>query len=258
MTRSLALACLLLLAVTTATASGATAPGRVAFSITGQVPQFGDGGSPRAAASAVLPGGSVVTFPYDNAAQTTVAAKLLRNGALDPAFGTGGMVRLTAPGPIFRVSQSELLADGRLLIAGARLHPTTPSPGRLVLLRLLPDGALDPSFGAGGVLATSLLASGAAPMAVAPDGAIIVTGTLQSPDRDEPAEPVHDGVGRRQAHPRRCAGRELRRREDSRRQRAQGARQQRRGDAGGLDHRARPRLANPRARSSRTSCCSPV
>jgi uncharacterized delta-60 repeat protein len=74
-----------------------------------------------------------------------VLARYARNGVLDSTFGTHGYVeirrQLGAP--------SAMLAqkDGKILIA------ESSSPGPSTVVRLLPDGRLDPSFGRGGLVA---------------------------------------------------------------------------------------------------------
>lgn len=63
-------------------------------------------------------------------------------GALDPSFGTGGIVSITQG----RVGQVAVVPDGRIL---ALVPPNGFGPGALE--RFLPDGSPDPSFGSGGV-----------------------------------------------------------------------------------------------------------
>lgn len=84
-----------------------------------------------------------------------------------------------------RFGQAEALADGRVLLAGT-MHDGGPtfSPLRLVVIRLLPGGAPDPGFGADGAVVMSIgTQTGDAPMAVAPDGSIAVTGSMLRPAR---------------------------------------------------------------------------
>lgn len=72
-----------------------------------------------------------------------------RNGHLDPRFGEGGVVRTA-------ISETEddfaealvLQPDGKLVAGG-----TTLGTG-FALARYLPDGRLDPTFGAGGIVTT--------------------------------------------------------------------------------------------------------
>jgi uncharacterized delta-60 repeat protein len=92
------------------------------------------------------------------------------DGQLDATFGAGGKV-------IFDWGGSEeaqavaIQPDGKLLLAGAL-------DGNLLLARLLPNGALDPTFGAGGKTSTDLGgADRALALFVQPDGKLQVAGS---------------------------------------------------------------------------------
>ncbi len=91
-------------------------------------------------------------------------ARVTPSGAPDPSFGTGGVVRLNlSPGVVtnastgaFRTDTSwglTVLPDDKILVSAARGHGTAPDrlDSDLALIRLLPDGRLDPGFGTGGV-----------------------------------------------------------------------------------------------------------
>ena len=189
MTRSLPLAALVLfvLAIAPASASAATAPGRVALSVASTVPHHYTGRYDTQG-SVALPDGSVVMLAHDTTADTALAVRLRRDGTPEGAFGTGGTARLTAAGPLFHAHQVIGLPDGRLLIAGSR-PATQYGPLKLVLVRLLPNGSFDPSFGAGGVVATALQAQPFdLPMALAPDGSIVVTGALPRAPEPSPTD----------------------------------------------------------------------
>jgi uncharacterized delta-60 repeat protein len=77
-----------------------------------------------------------------------VLMRYTREGALDPSFGSAGTVQ-TAVGPHTGLSALLWDADGRLLAAG-----TSGETG--VLLRYSADGALDATFGDGGIRKTPL------------------------------------------------------------------------------------------------------
>src|SRR4051794_4940841 len=75
--------------------------------------------------------------------------RLLSAGDLDPSFGGDGTVTMDVPG-----SQSDLAvavavqSDGKVVVAAVSAeHPA--------VLRYLPDGSLDTSFGTGGVVPLS-------------------------------------------------------------------------------------------------------
>ncbi|HEV7862923.1 MAG TPA: hypothetical protein VGR20_09490 [Acidimicrobiia bacterium] len=117
-------------------------------------------------------------------------------GDLDPGFGRGGKVLVKPP-----VDSGEwpggqaVQPDGAIVVVG------TAAPARngyaFLLLRFLPDGKLDPSFGTGGRVWTDLVtlgtplrgavtgdvalgSSSASAVVVQPDGRIVVGGTTQS------------------------------------------------------------------------------
>ncbi len=84
-------------------------------------------------------------------------AELLPDGRLDPGFGDGGVELSTV-----RLQPWQLLAlpDGKLLILGPNRSPGSQEPvvtrfPDWQLLRLLPDGRPDPSFGHNGLLDVS-------------------------------------------------------------------------------------------------------
>src|SRR5262245_32550126 len=73
-----------------------------------------------------------------------VLARYRRDGSLDPAFGTGGIVH--TPIPNAEVHALLLQPDGKLVAGG--------TGGKFLLVRYLPDGSLDPTFGTGGIVRT--------------------------------------------------------------------------------------------------------
>jgi uncharacterized delta-60 repeat protein len=76
--------------------------------------------------------------------------RLLDDGSPDPSFGYGGRVVLPSAGSWPPETANGLLleADGRILVASRGNGP--PGNGRLAVMRLLPNGALDPAWGIGG------------------------------------------------------------------------------------------------------------
>jgi uncharacterized delta-60 repeat protein len=74
--------------------------------------------------------------------------RLLPDGSLDPAFGSGGVATIAPPAP-YRTSRAEAMAldtQGRVIVAG-EVDEDVPAAARL-----LPDGTLDPAFAGGGWL----------------------------------------------------------------------------------------------------------
>jgi len=94
-------------------------------------------------------------------------------GDLDPSFGSGGVAKL------FEGNEGESYADavavqpdGKIVIAGYEESNT-------IVVRLLPNGDLDPSFGVGGKATTVIPGgeSGAFAIALQPDGKIVAAGS---------------------------------------------------------------------------------
>jgi uncharacterized delta-60 repeat protein len=105
-----------------------------------------------------LPGDGVLAVGQQDDA--VVLVRTDAGGALDPAFGDGGRVRVSlAPDESQRtlfnanVGGAAVLPDGRILVSATRLYN---SDATAVLVRLLPNGAPDPSFGTAGVLEPDL------------------------------------------------------------------------------------------------------
>ena len=159
-------------------------------------PGFGNGGlvtthfsqfaQDYASSLVVLPDGRAVAVGYTSpnlATSGMAAARYLVSGALDTTFGSGGLVTVffpTPPGTTGGASaQSALLqADGRLVLIGA-MGSSPPPANRFALARLSPDGSLDPSFGTGGLVTTSIGNSAQATAGVLqPDGRIVAVGYL--------------------------------------------------------------------------------
>ncbi len=96
--------------------------------------------------------------------------RVLPDGRLDPSFGTNGVS--TPGGELFYSQSLALQADGKVLISGL----DGSNPLVVPVLRLLPDGTLDPSFGQGGRAELGLLGAehyGVVDLQLAPDGAIV-------------------------------------------------------------------------------------
>ncbi|MCA1624575.1 MAG: FG-GAP-like repeat-containing protein [Acidobacteria bacterium] len=96
------------------------------------------------------------------------------NGTLDITFGTGGVTRTSIGNRELRVREILVQTDGKLLVAGFRFA----SPIDSVVLRYNPNGTLDNSFGANGIVQTNIdnQSTYVRGMALQPDGKIIVNG----------------------------------------------------------------------------------
>ena len=140
------------------------------------------GGNAQALGLALQPDGKLVavgyTFVSGNFTQLLVA-RFESNGSLDPSFGTGGVVLITPPDDA-SANAVALQKDGRILVAGS-------IGADWAVLRLLPTGAPDPSFGGGTGQATGTFGSrdsSANALALRSDGRIVVGGVALSTDQD--------------------------------------------------------------------------
>lgn len=102
-------------------------------------------------------------------------------GGLDPAFGSGGTV-VTAPGGAQVAQAVALQNDGKIVVAGCAtsLHCYQAiSAQGFVVARYDASGALDASFGTGGIVRTDVGAgnAGATGVAVTAGGNIVAAGT---------------------------------------------------------------------------------
>jgi uncharacterized delta-60 repeat protein len=131
--------------------------------------------------------GAIVTSAEQNAPQARFLdwqiLRLLPDGSPDPSFGVAGVLDVTAaqsPGIPYGRGQPALAPDGDIvlpILLGGNL-PTNRIPA---LLRLTPDGAPDPTFGAGGIVQLPGGVGGfPGPFAVERDGSVVVTVTTQN------------------------------------------------------------------------------
>jgi uncharacterized delta-60 repeat protein len=171
-----------------ATASGAVAatapPGSIDTS-------FGTHGWMSVAGSAVpglgnveaavsLPGGDILL------GGSTGLARLLPSGKPDPSFGSGGSTTAAGVGSLDSGAVIAVQPDGRIIYAGAASSPDGGTEWEVA--RFTANGALDPTFGTGGIVTTEVLnpapttitfeSPGA--VLVQPDGKILVLGDVEN------------------------------------------------------------------------------
>lgn len=94
------------------------------------------------------------------------------NGTLDPAFGKGGIVTIGIRNGDDQVSALAIQPDGKIVVAGY-------SNTDLALARFNQNGTLDPAFGDGGKVITSIRSGEdeASAISLQPDGKIVVAGS---------------------------------------------------------------------------------
>jgi uncharacterized delta-60 repeat protein len=84
--------------------------------------------------------------------------RYLPSGELDPAFGEGGILRIRLPeGGRFTTTDVGVDPEGKVVVIGTLTRTLPPGRGTssAAVLRLLPDGRLDPGFGGGDGVFTS-------------------------------------------------------------------------------------------------------
>jgi len=91
---------------------------------------------------------SVTTTPASDLA----VARLTSTGVLDASFGSGGIARLDIPGAAELPTNLTLQPDGKILVIGVANHTTSyTTPAQWLIARLTEQGALDATFGSGGI-----------------------------------------------------------------------------------------------------------
>ena len=178
---SAALVALSAVSLLTAAAPAASAdPGTldVSFGDTGALRTNLGGTYDWAYATAIQPDGDILAAGVSNAGGTYDFALARYNSTheLDPAFGDGGVV-LTDFGESYDWAYAlALQPDGKIVVAGVS---DASGSKDFALARFLPNGSLDPGFGAGGLVTQSmrsLTADIIRGIAVQPDGRIVAGG----------------------------------------------------------------------------------
>jgi uncharacterized delta-60 repeat protein len=106
---------------------------------------------------------------------TFAVARYLADGTLDSTFGTGGKVNTAIGAMGARAYAAVLQPDGKIILGG---HSMFAGGGSFALARYTSSGALDTSFGSGGII-TTVLASGddwIFDLALQTDGKIVAGG----------------------------------------------------------------------------------
>ncbi len=98
-------------------------------------------------------------------------------GALDPSFATGGILTIDVGGGHESPRQAVVQPDGKIVMSGYTRNTATPPVVVPSLVRVLPNGTLDPSFGTGGIAQAVLLPAVAEAYEVGMQGdAFVITG----------------------------------------------------------------------------------
>jgi uncharacterized delta-60 repeat protein len=139
------------------------------------------GGKPRSAdaiALALGPDGSIVLAGPASYGSGSTFARYTPTGKLDTSFSGDGILTLD-PALNVTVTDVAVQPDGKVVAVG-----TADSGSSFMVMRLLSNGALDGSFGAGGIVKTNFgapaVGARAAAVVVLGDGTIVVAGTRDS------------------------------------------------------------------------------
>lgn len=123
--------------------------------------------------------------PGDDVAATVL--RFTQTGQLDASFASGGVFQL--PGAASYARDAVVQTDGKIVVVGQKQNA-------FLVFRLDGAGALDPGFGAGGVVITgTALLEVAEAVALQPDGRIVVVGRSSGPGSLDFAVARYDAGG---------------------------------------------------------------
>lgn len=124
----------------------------------------------------------LIGWSYDGISEDFALARYLPDGHLDETFGNVGKVITDFQGKDNTATKGALQADGKILVVGSFRLGVIGFGDKVMLVRYLPDGNLDPSFGVGGIVSTGIDSVPIFGLAVAvqSDDRIVVAGTYDS------------------------------------------------------------------------------
>ncbi len=135
-----------------------------------------------ASALAVQGDGKIVVAGWRGSPDEFVLVRFNSNGTLDTSFGVGGSVQIAiASAPVLAADQHPiglaLQSDGKMIVSGM-VYSNTLQDTEAALVRVNSNGTLDTTFGAGGVVLTTLGPSGTqfGGLALQPDGKPVIVG----------------------------------------------------------------------------------
>lgn len=150
------------------------------FGVNGVVAVSLNAGQAVCGAMALQPDGKIVLAGHiENGGDTDVfLLRINTDGSLDASFGNGGRVQIPLM-PRNEIDAMQIQPDGRILLGGSA---GVPDNSDWLLLRLLPDGAPDLSFGQSGVVISSISGSFAPEylngLSLQPGGKIVAAGAF--------------------------------------------------------------------------------
>jgi uncharacterized delta-60 repeat protein len=143
-------------------------------------PGVGAACSPDGASIALQPDGKIIVAGADDDASDVAVMRLNANGTTDTSFGVQGLARKqlsTKSCDGVRGTGIVVLPDGKILVSANGPNGTS----KLAVLRFTASGALDSTFGSGGVATPTTTGQAKAEgLAVTGDGKIVVVGNLKN------------------------------------------------------------------------------
>ena len=133
----------------------------------------------------IQPDGKIVVVGYDNNSPSSKIAltRLLQNGKLDSAFGTGGkvLIDLTIGGD--RAYAVALQTDGKIVVGANAVPLGANGDNDFAVLRYLSNGTLDTSFGTNGFIIKDINFRNnyLSDLAIQADGKILIVGITELP-----------------------------------------------------------------------------
>ena len=123
---------------------------------------------------AIQKDGKIVVAGYSNTDFAIVRYNV--DGTLDPGFGKKGIVKTSLHCGDEHTSAVAIQPDGKIVVAGSTNNGTAND---FAVIRYNENGVLDPSFGNGGIVITSIHDGNdnASALAIQPDGKIVVAGS---------------------------------------------------------------------------------
>lgn len=137
---------------------------------------------------ALQPDGKIVAAGKTQvSAQDTafIVIRLNSNGTFDPTFGANGVVVTNPFSSLDQATEVAIQPDGKIIASGwvAQGGVNNGATYDFALVRYLPNGSVDPSFGNGGIVFTDFFGNGdlAQALVLQPDGKLVVTGFVTPP-----------------------------------------------------------------------------
>ncbi len=143
--------------------------------------------SPNEVSVAVAPNGDVVVgaaLQETNVGERNFMLTKFKwpSGVVDSTFGTNGLVE-TDLGSDDVLRSLAVQADGKIVAAGSRGSAGTATQN-FAVVRYMPDGTLDPTFGSGGIVTSAFDGIGSSVVVQPDDGKIVLVGTVPNGDME--------------------------------------------------------------------------